>query len=512
MREIFNKIIAKYLKLRYKKIDRFIKYPHEAQEAIFNDLISNARFTKWGKKYNYNQINSYNDFKKNVPISTYDDLKPYIHRMMMGEQNVLWNDEINLFSKSSGTTEDKSKFIPVSIDNLKSCHIKGAWDAVSILYKHNPDSKLFASKNLVMGGSLNFFEDNPNMKIGDISALMMDNMPSIGKPFHTPDMEIAMMADWNKKIPQMAEAISKENVAIFGGVPSWLLVLFREVLRQTGKSNLNEVWPNLEAFMHGGVNFAPYKKQFEALIPKKDFLYVNVYNSSEGYFAIQNEFESGNDDMLLLLDNQIFYEFIPFEQYGTENPDVVSLKEVVVDKNYVLLINTNSGLWRYVVGDTIKFTSINPFKIKITGRTKHYINVFGEEVMVSNTDKALSIVQDKHNVSIEEYTVGPIFMGDKSKGGHQWIIEFVSPPKNLKEFQKDLDITLQSINSDYEAKRYNSLALQELIIIAAPKRTFYNWMKSKGKLGGQNKVPRLSNSRKYVDELIDFMKYYESND
>jgi len=505
VREIFNKIIAKYLKLRYKKIDRFIQYPHETQDAVFNDLIASARYTQWGKKYNYSKIRSYDDFKNNVPISVYDDLKPYIHRMMMGEQNVLWGDEINLFSKSSGTTEDKSKFIPVSLDNLKGCHIKGAWDAVSILYKHNPDSKLFASKNLVMGGSLTYFDENSKVKIGDISALMMDNMPSIGKPFHTPQMEIAMMADWNEKIPRMAEIVSKENVAIFGGVPSWLLVLFREVLRQTGKSNLNEVWPNLEAFMHGGVDFSPYKKQFEALIPKKDFLYVNVYNSSEGYFAIQNDFDSDNNDMLLLLDNQIFYEFISFDQYGSDNPDTISLKDVELNVNYVLLINTNSGLWRYVVGDTIKFTSIKPYKIKITGRTKHFINVFGEEVMVSNTDKALGIVQEKHNVLIEEYTVGPIFMGDKRKGGHQWIIEFVKPPKDLLLFQKDLDLALQSINSDYEAKRYNSLALQELEIIEVPKGTFYNWMKNRGKLGGQNKVPRLSNTRKYIDQLMDLI-------
>ncbi len=503
MREIFNKIIAKYLKLRYKKISRFIQYPFETQEYIFKYLISNAQYTKWGLKYRYDKINTYEDFKKNVPISRYDDLKPYIHRMMLGEENVLWPSEINMFSKSSGTTEDKSKFIPVSTENLKECHIKGAWDAVSILYKHNPDSKLFASKNLVMGGSITQYAENPDVKIGDISALMMDKMPLIGRPFHTPDKEVAIMADWNKKIPLMAEIASKEDVAIFGGVPSWLLVFFKEVLRQTGKSNLVEVWPNLEAFMHGGVNFAPYKKQFQELIPKSDFLYVNVYNSSEGYFAVQNDFDSDNDDMLLLLDSQIFYEFMPFDQYGSDNPEVISLKDVELNKNYVLIISTNSGLWRYIVGDTIMFSSISPHKIKITGRTKHFINVFGEEVMVSNTDKALSQVQDKHNITIQEYTVGPIFMNDNSKGGHQWLIEFVQKPKDLSLFQRDLDLALQNINSDYEAKRYNSMALQELKITPLPKGTFYNWMKSKGKLGGQNKVPRLSNSRKYIEELLE---------
>ena len=505
MRDIFNKIIAKYLKLRYKKIDRFIEFPYEIQDEVLKDLISNASYTEWGKKYNYDNINSYTDFNKRVPISTYDEIKPYIRRMMKGERNILWPGEINLFSKSSGTTEDKSKFIPVSGENLKGCHIKGAWDAVSILYKQNPESKLFASKNLAMGGSLSHFEDNPAITIGDISAIMMDNMPSIGKPFHTPDFETAMMADWNKKIPAMAEIISKENVAIFGGVPSWLLVLFREVLRQTGKSNLLEIWPNLEAFMHGGVNFTPYKKQFQELIPKDDFLYINVYNSSEGYFAVQNEFESGSDDMLLLLDNQIFFEFMPFDHYGSENPDVISLRDVELDKNYVIIISTNSGLWRYIVGDTVKFSSLNPYKIKITGRTKHFINVFGEEVMVSNTDKALSKIQDKHNALVEEYTVGPVFMEDNQKGGHEWLIEFINPPSNIKQFQKDLDLALQSVNSDYEAKRYNSLALQELKIVSLPKGTFYNWMKLRGKLGGQNKVPRLSNTRKYVDELLELV-------
>lgn len=506
MRDIFNKIIAKYLKLRHKKIDRFIEFPYETQENVLNYLVSTAKNTQWGKKYGYSQIKSYKDFNNMVPISTYDEIKPYIHKMMVGETNILWPDNVHLFSKSSGTTEDKSKFIPVTVENLKECHIKGGWDAVSILYKKNPESKLFASKNLIMGGSLQKFDKNPAITIGDISALMMDNMPTIGKPFHTPDFDIAMMSDWNKKIPLMAEIASKENVAIFGGVPSWLLVLFKEVLRQTGKKNLLEVWPNLEAYMHGGVNFGPYKKQFQELIPKDDFLYVNVYNSSEGYFAVQNDFESDSEDMLLLLDNQIFFEFMPFDQYGSDNPEVFSIKDVELGKNYVILISTNSGLWRYIVGDTVEFTSLAPFKIKITGRTKHFINVFGEEVMVSNTDKALSKIQDKHNVSILEYTVGPVFMDGKHKGGHQWLIEFEKPPKDLNQFQTDLDTALQNINSDYEAKRYNGLALQELQIVSVPSGTFYNWMKSKGKLGGQNKVPRLYNSRKYLEELLETVK------
>ena len=502
MRQVFNKIISKYLKSRYKKIEKLIRYPVETQEDIFKNLIESAKNTSWGKKYGYDNIKSYEDFKRQVPVSVYDDLKPQIQKMMLGQSDVLWPGKITMFSKSSGTTEDKSKYIPVPAENLKYCHIKGGWDAVSIVYNHKPSSKIFASKNLIMGGSYQKYEKNPNVIIGDISALMLKNMPMIGKPFHTPDLDTALLADWNMKIPRMASISSKENVAIFGGVPSWLLVLFREILRRTGKSNLLEVWPNLEAYMHGGVNFAPYKKQFHELIPKDDFLYINVYNSSEGYFAIQNEFESGNDDMLLLLDNQIFFEFMPFDQYGSENPDVLSLKDVQPGVNYVIIINTNAGLWRYIVGDTVQFTSVKPYKIKITGRTKHFINVFGEEVMVSNTDKALSIIQEKHHAVIREYTVGPMYMSENNKGGHQWVIEFIKEPADIKQFQKDLDLQLQKINSDYEAKRYNSLALQELQIIPVPKNTFYKWMENRGKLGGQHKVPRLSNSRRYVEELL----------
>ena len=503
MREIFNKIIAKYLQTRYKKIKRFEEFPFEAQDNIFKYLISTAKDTEWGQKYGYDKIKNHHDFNKRVPFSKYDDLKPRIQRMMHGESDILWPGKINMYSKSSGTTEDKSKFIPVTMENLKYCHIKGAWDAVSILYKLHPDSRLFALKNLIMGGSLSRYEDNPDVVIGDISALMLHNMPIIGRPFHTPDVETALMPDWNKKIPKMAEISSKEDVAIFGGVPSWLLVLFKEILRQTGKSNLLQVWPNLEAYMHGGVNFAPYKKQFQELIPKDDFLYINVYNSSEGYFAIQNEFNSEDEDMLLLLDNQIYYEFIPFDQYGGNNPDILSIGDVQLNTNYVILISTNSGLWRYIVGDTVEFTSLRPFKIKITGRTKHFINVFGEEVMVSNTDKALMQIQEKHDFIVQEYTVGPIFMKEGNKGGHQWVIEFKKPPADIKSFQRDLDLALQSINSDYEAKRYNSLALKELEVVPVKEGTFYKWMESRGKLGGQNKVPRLSNSRKYVEELLE---------
>lgn len=506
MREIINKIVSKYLTYRYSSIEKFIRYPFEAQDRVFNYLIDSGKRTQWGQQYDFFNIKNYQDFTKRVPVSVYDELKPWIQRMMHGERDVLWPGLIEMFSKSSGTTEDKSKFIPTSTENLLDCHIKGGWDAATILYKNRPDSKLFAYKNLILGGSLQNFDPNPDVKIGDISALMMTNMPYLGKAFHTPDIKTALLPDWNQKIPLMSQIASKEDVGAIGGVPSWLLVLLKEILKVSKKENLNQIWPNLEVYFHGGVNFAPYRKQFKDLIPKEDFTYINVYNSSEGYFAVQNDLNSDIDDMLLLLNSQIFYEFIPFDQYGSSNPDTFTIRDVETGVNYVMLISTNSGMWRYIVGDTVEFTSLSPFKIRITGRTKHFINVFGEEVMVSNTDKALEITLAKHDALMEEYTVAPIFLDGTHKGGHQWLIEFSKSPANINIFIKDLDLTLQSLNSDYEAKRFNDYVLTELELSVVPKGTFYKWMESRGKLGGQNKVPRLSNSRKYVEMLLDFYK------
>lgn len=487
-------------------IERFKKYPFETQDQIFRFLIENGKKTKWGEEFSFVNIKRYEDYRKSVPISVYDELKPWIQRMMHGERDVLWPGKIDMYSKSSGTTEDKSKFIPTSSDNLYNCHIKGGWDAVTIYYGNKPEAQLFTYKNLILGGSLQEFPENPEIKIGDISALMMSNMPYLGKAFQTPENKVALLPDWNKKIPQMTKITATEDVSSIGGVPSWLLVLIREILKQENKESIIDIWPNLEVYFHGGVNFSPYRKQFEEIIPKNDFTYMNVYNSSEGYFAIQMESGSSNDDMLLLLDSQIFYEFIPFDQFGSSNPDVMSLREVQSGINYVMLISTTSGMWRYVIGDTVEFTCLNPFKIRITGRTKHYINVFGEEVMVSNTDKALEITLNKHKSLIEEYTAGPIFLDGTHKGGHQWVIEFIEPPVDLNLFTRDLDLCLQSLNSDYEAKRFNDFVLHELEISVVPRGTFYKWMESRGKLGGQNKVPRLSNSRKYIEMLLEIAK------
>ncbi len=502
MRQIINSSISLYLKHRFKVIRQFMDNPYETQERIFRDLIARGSLTEWGKSFNYSGIQNFSDFQKNVPISHYDDLKSYIHRMMLGEKDILWPGKITWFSKSSGTTSDKSKFIPVSAENLKNSHYKSSWDVLTLLYNVKPDANIFGGKNLAMGGTVGRFDEYPETMVGDISGIMIKNAPEIGRLAMSPDAETALIADWNVKLEQMATITGKENIMSVSGVPTWAIVLFRKMMDMYGKSNMLEIWPNAEVYLHGGVAFDPYRAQFRDFFPSDNFTYLEIYNASEGYFGIQNDLSV--QDMLLLLDNEIFYEFIPFDQIHDESPDVLTLRDVELNKNYVLVISTNSGLWRYVVGDTISFTDLEPFKIRITGRIKHFINVFGEEVMVSNTDKAVALTCEKHHAKIEDYTVAPVFFKNQDQGGHQWLVEFSKKPHDLVAFARDLDLNLQQINSDYEAKRFNNLALKELELVSLPQGTFYNWMQSRGKLGGQNKVPRLSNSRQYVDEILKF--------
>jgi hypothetical protein len=504
MRELINKNIARYLKFRYYKIQQMLDSPVEIQQRIFRELIRQARNTEWGVKYDFAGIDKWEQFHERVPVSHYDDLKPFIHRMMYGQKDVLWPGQIRWFSKSSGTTADKSKYIPVSMENLKKCHYKSNWDILTILYHQVPDSSMFAGKNLAVGGTVHPFEGFPDTMVGDISGVMIKNSPPIGRTIQTPDMETLLESDWNKKIKRIAERTLKEDVRGFGGVPTWIIVLFRKMMEMTGSSNMLEIWPKAEVYLHGGVSFEPYRESFRRLFPSDQFNYLEVYNASEGFFGAQ--LHLAEDDMLLLVDNEIFYEFIPFDQFGSDDQPVITLGEVEKDKNYVLLISTNSGLWRYVVGDTVMFTCLDPYKIKITGRIKHFINVFGEEVMVSNTDKAVAETCEKHGVVIHEYTVAPIFLRKGHRGGHQWLVEFNHAPADLDQFTRDLDLSLQQINSDYEAKRFNDLALKQLDLVPLPKGTFYRWMASRGKLGGQNKIPRLSNSRQYVDSILNFFE------
>jgi len=502
IKAVVNASLSKYLRWRYSRLQQVVSNPSETQRILLLKLLQNAQSTEIGKKYKFHRIKSYSDFQSQVPVVQYEDLKPMIERMMYGEKDVLWPGRVKWFSKSSGTTSDRSKFIPVSRDNLFKNHIKGSWDTLSILYNNVPDLGIFKAKSLIMGGSISRFSPNPSTKFGDISAIMIHHMPGIGRPFYTPDFDTAILPDWEEKIERTAKRILQEDIVMFGGVPTWNVVLFKRVLEMTGAANLLEIWPMLRVYVHGGVGFEPYKHYFKELIPREDFLYMEVYNASEGYFAISGK--PGDDDLLLLPDNGIFYEFIPLSDFQKGDMNALSLEEVEAGANYVLLVSSNAGLWRYIIGDTVRFTSLRPYKIQITGRTQQFVNAFGEEVMVSNTDKALATTCAAHNTIVKDYTVAPLYIATNSKGGHEWVIEFEKEPNDLSIFAADLDKALQAVNSDYEAKRTLDLALSPLRIIPAPAGTFEDWLKSKGKLGGQTKVPRLSNNRKVLEEILEF--------
>ncbi len=498
---ILSSIISWLSTKRLWQIDLFMKYPHNVQFETFAKLIDRAKNTEWGKKYNYNKISTIEDFKKNIPLQDYNDIKPYVNRLRNGEQNLLWPSEIKWFAKSSGTTSDKSKFIPVSKEALEDCHFRGGKDILSLYTRENPTTKIFKGKGLTLGGSHKINNFSNQSFYGDLSAVLIENLPFWAEFLRTPRPEIALMDVWDEKIQKIAEETIKQDVTNIAGVPSWTLVLAKHILEITGKKNLIEVWPNLELFIHGGISFVPYREQFDKLIPKKGMNYMETYNASEGFFAIQNSLFS--DDMLLMLDYGIFYEFLPLSQIDKKNPETIQLKDVEINKNYALVISTNAGLWRYIIGDTIKFTNKYPYKIKITGRIKHFINAFGEELIIDNTDKALEIACKKTNAEIVEYTAGPIYMDDNQKGGHQWIIEFEKKPDNIDYFAEILDNALKSLNSDYEAKRYKNITLDFPKITIVEKGTFYKWLKKNKKIGGQHKIPRLSNNRKYIDEILN---------
>ncbi len=498
---LFNKIGAKYFIKRYEKqVSPYIERPIEHQEQIFKSLMKSGRQTIWGKEHHYQDIKGYRQYTQQVPIQSYDSLKPYIERVMKGEHKVLWSSKINWFAKSSGTTSDKSKFIPVSKEALKESHIKGGKDILSIYCQNNPETNMFSGKGLVMGGSHQVNKLNKDTYYGDVSAVIINNLPFWSQLIKTPDLETALLADWEKKIDKMARITMEENVTNVVGVPTWTIVLFNKIIELTGKNNILEVWPELELYTHGGVSFKPYKEQFQSFIPSDLMKYVETYNASEGFFGIKEN--NTAEDMLLLTDHGIFYEFVPFEEIGSDNPNAIPLNEVEVDKNYAIVITTNSGLWRYMIGDTVKFTSTKPYKIVITGRTKSFINAFGEEVIEDNATKALLEACKQTGTKIKEYTAGPIYIEGQQKGGHEWLIEFETTPADMEFFTKILDQALQSINSDYEAKRFKNMALEMPKVHNLPEGTFYNWLKKKGKLGGQHKVPKLCNDRKYIDDIL----------
>ncbi|KRP28251.1 MAG: hypothetical protein ABS28_02815, partial [Cryomorphaceae bacterium BACL22 MAG-120619-bin32] len=447
----------------------------------------------------FSEIENHREFVKNVPIQKYETIAPLIERCRKGEQNLFWPTPIKWFAKSSGTTNAKSKFIPVSNEALEYCHLKAGKDMLCLYITNNEESQLFKGKGLKLGGSSAIYEDN-NSYFGDLSAIITENLPFWADFSSAPKQETALLAEWETKLEAIIEETIQEDITSLVGVPSWMLVLLNRVLDKTGKNNILEVWPNLEVYFHGGVNFNPYREQFKKLIPKKSFKYYETYNASEGFFAIQDQ--NNSNELLLMLDYGIFYEFIPMTEYKGESSVTIPLSEVKKDIDYGLVITTNAGLWRYMIGDTIKFTSLKPFRIKITGRTRHYINVFGEELNIENVEDALKLACEKTNATIVDYTVAPIFMEGKNSGGHEWVIEFKEHPINLLYFTELLDNALKSINSDYEAKRYKNLTLAFPKIQVAKQGLFYDWLKKNGKLGGQHKVPRLLNIRDFLEELL----------
>lgn len=493
------------MKKRIHQIELFMKYPHDVQDELLKKLIQNAKGTVFGKEYDFANIQQYEQFRDRIPVHSYEQLFLYIERLMRGEQNILWPSEIKWFSKSSGTTNARSKFIPVSQEALEDCHFKGGKDLLSIYVNNYPETKLFDGKGLAVGGSLqiNEFDTNASSYYGDVSAVIMQNLPHWAQFIRTPSLETALMSNWEEKIEKMARETAAVNVSNIAGVPTWTILLIQKIVEQQKKDNILEVWPNLEAFFHGAVSFTPYRSLFKTLIPGENMRYWETYNASEGFFGIQDLKDS--EDLLLMLDYGIFYEFLPVSELENDHPKAIRLDEVELGKNYAMIISTNAGLWRYNIGDTVKFTSLSPYRIRISGRTKHFINAFGEEVIVENAEAAIAKACEQTEAVIDNFTVAPVYLQKGQKGCHEWIIEFKTPPRDLPQFTKILDETLRGINSDYDAKRALDLALLAPTVHVVSPGTFYNWMKRKGKLGGQNKVPRLSNSREYVDDILKML-------
>ncbi|ATL46728.1 hypothetical protein COR50_05770 [Chitinophaga caeni] len=504
--KILSPAISQLARLRMGRIEYFMQYPLQVQHQVFQNLLSAAQYTEFGKKYGFSKIFKVEEFKKNVPIHDYDSMKPYIQRVMEGEQNIIWNTPIKWFAKSSGTTADKSKFIPISVECLDECHYRAGRDVFSLYYYNNPDSDLLTGKSLAIGGShqINPLSPDSDSFYGDLSAVMLQNMPFYGNLVRTPDLSIALMDEWEAKIEKMAHAVIRENVTSIAGVPTWTIVLIKRIFELTNTDNLMDVWPNLELYIHGGVSFTPYRDQFNKLIRGNNMHYQESYNASEGFFAAQDVI--GEEGLLLFLNHGIFYEFMPMEEFGKDDPQTLQLQQVELGKNYALVISTNGGLWRYLVGDTIQFTSLAPYRIRVSGRTKSFINAFGEEVIVDNSDKAIAKACERTGAVVNDYTAAPVYFSGEGNGGHEWIIAFEVPPNDLNVFTETLDKTLQEINSDYEAKRHKDMALKMPIIHSVGKNTFTEWLKSKGKLGGQHKVPRLNNDRKILEEILSFVK------
>ena len=496
--KIFSPALSRLARFRYWHIEHWVNSPIAAQREILQDLITHGQYTAFGLKYQFADIFNIRKFKATVPIHEYQDLKPYIDQIMDGEDGILWNTPVKWFAKSSGTTSDKSKFIPLTEESIQDNHFQASKDVLALYYKSKPDSDLLTGKGLVIGGSHQVHPIKEDIQYGDLSAVLLENSPFWSGLIRTPELSIALMDEWEEKIENLAQSTINENVTSIAGVPTWTLVLLKRILEMSGKLTIKEVWPNFELYIHGGVSFTPYKEQFKKIMGG-NCNYLEIYNASEGFFAAQDNLNE--EGMLLFLEHGIFYEFMPIEEYGKEFPITYGLNKVVIGKNYAIVISTNGGLWRYLVGDTIQFTHLAPYRIKVTGRLKQFINAFGEELIVDNSDKAMSDACAKFGVAIKEYTAAPIYMSDHNTGAHEWLIEFETAPSDLNAFTIELDKNLMLANSDYEAKRHKNIALGLPQITSVKKGCFHAWLKQKGKLGGQHKVPRLSNERLFIEEI-----------
>jgi len=502
--KLLSPAISRLARMRRWQIEQWVLDPVAVQREVLQDLVTSAQYTEIGRKYNFSKLFSIKEYKKAVPIHEYDDLKPYIQRIMQGEENLLWNTPVKWFAKSSGTTSEKSKFIPISEESLNDNHFLGAKDVLTMYYHSQPDSDLLTGKGLVIGGSHTINQFNEEIQYGDLSAVLLQNSPFWGHWIRTPELNIALLDEWENKIDQLAENTVRENVTSISGVPTWTLVLLKKILANTGKKNILEVWPSLELYIHGGVSFTPYREQFAKIIGG-NINYLEMYNASEGFFAAQDA--PGADGMLLFTSHGIFMEFMPVEEYGKSDPQTIGLQDVKLNKNYALVISTNGGLWRYLVGDTIQFTHLKPYRIRVSGRLKHFINAFGEEVIVDNADKAIVMAANRSGAVVNDYTAAPVYFGDHSNGAHEWLIEFELEPASLAFFSEELDRALKELNSDYEAKRHKDIALRPPLVRSVPKGLFISWLRKKGKLGGQHKVPRLSNDRNNMDELLEMLHH-----
>lgn len=487
---------------RLKELDKYASHAEEIQNSVLKYLVGNAKETEYGHRHGFDSINSYEDFAANVPINTYEELKTDIDRMRHGSPNILWPGTVKWYAKSSGTTNDKSKFIPVSRDGLRNIHYQGGRDAVTYYLRNNPSSRIFDGRSLILGGSHSPNYNQHGSLVGDLSAILIENINPLANLVRVPKKQTALLSDFEVKRDRIAVETINKNITNISGVPSWMLSVLTRVMELSGKSDISEVWPKLEVFFHGGVAFTPYRKQYEQIITSKNMHYMETYNASEGFFGLQDD--PADKAMTLMIDYGVFYEFIPMDEFGTESPAIVPLSGVETGRNYAMVISTSCGLWRYIIGDTVRFTSVKPYKFIITGRTKSFINAFGEELIVDNAEQGLAEACRKTGAEVLEYTAAPVFMDGDAKCRHQWIIEFAHEPDSLDEFASVLDKSLQTLNSDYEAKRYKDITLQHLEIIKARPNLFNDWLKSKGKLGGQHKVPRLSNSRDIIDQLLLF--------